>query len=147
VQNPRLTIEEAKNCQEPDIVFYQGISRPLETDITVVNPCCPSKLQRTLKKTGFALREAGREKVRRYAEQAEKRTHEFAPLAFETHGAMGEEVGVLLRKLAANTPDTQGHGARSMALDLAITLARGNAACARSTVARAFRNRDQLRAS
>ena len=46
-QNVRLSLVEAKKKQEPDIIFYFR-PKPLETDVTVVNPCAPSKLLQTL---------------------------------------------------------------------------------------------------
>jgi hypothetical protein len=47
-QNPRLSIEDAKNQQEPDVVFYFGFGRPVEADITVVNPTAPSYVCRSV---------------------------------------------------------------------------------------------------
>ena len=106
-QNRRLTVEEAKECQEPDIIFHFGAHRPLETDVTVVNPCAPSKLNRKRP----AGEEAAVAKRRKYAQQAEQRGHRFAPLAFETHGQMSREVISLTEQLAANTPSNIGYTA------------------------------------
>ena len=145
-QNERLTIEDIKEKQEPDIIFYGGV-KPLETDVTVVNPCAPSRVKRTAKRPHYAIETANAIKRRRYDVQALARNNDFAPLAFETHGAMGDEVHKLLQTLAAKTRGVQGWAAKDMALDLAVTLAKGNALCASLTIARAQRQQDQLRTS
>ena len=51
----------------------------------------------------------------------------------------------LLTKFAGNTPDHVGYAVADMALDLSLTLVRGNALCARRTMARALRFRDHSR--
>ena len=53
-QNVRLSLVEAKKKQEPDIIFYFR-PKPLETDVTVVNPCAPSKLLQTLARADSAM--------------------------------------------------------------------------------------------
>ena len=143
-QNERLTIEDIKEQQEPDIIFYGG-EKPLETDITVVNPCAPSRIKRTARDPHCAIGDANAIKRRRYDARALARNNEFSPLAFETHGAMGGEVHKLLQTLAAKTRGVQGLAARDMALDLAVTLVKGNALCASLTMGRAQRLQDQLR--
>ena len=143
-QNERLQIEDVKEMQEPDIIFYGGV-KPLETDVTVVNPCAPSKIKRTASNPHSALGTANTNKKRRYEEQAHARENDFSPLAFETHGAMGDDVHQLLQTLAAKTPGVHGWAAREMALDLAITLVQGNALCAAQTMAKAQRHQDELR--
>ena len=145
-QNERLRIEDTKEMQEPDIIFYGG-AKPLETDVTVVNPCAPSKITRTASNPDSAINTANTNKKRRYDRQAQARNNDFAPLAFETHGAMAEEVHNLLQKLAAKTRGVHGWAARDMALDLAVTLVNGNALCAAQTMARAQRHQDELRSS
>ena len=142
-QNVRLTINDAKNRQEPDIIFY--LPRPLETDVTVVNPCAPTMLMKTINKPGSAMGIRAQRKDNKYLDAAQKRGHDFVALAFETHGRMGQEVLDLLAKLAANTADEAGHAIFDMTLDLALTLVRGNALCARRAIARARRRRDQTR--
>ena len=111
-----------------------------------MNPCCPSNRRGTLTNTQHAILEAEKLKRRKYEGQAQARGHEFMPLAFGTHGDMAGEVGILLRKLAANTLGAQGHAASDMELDLAFSLVRGNAQCAGDTMARAFKKQNQQRA-
>ena len=133
-QNVRQTIDDAvemRKRQEPDIIFYPGISKPLETDITVVNPCCPSKIRHTLNKPNWATHDAGARKRGKYEHTARLRGNDFAPLVFETHGNRGKEVDDLLFKLADSSTGSKAWVARDMALDLAVTLVRGNAHCAR----------------
>jgi hypothetical protein len=84
-------------------------------------------------------------KNKKYLEPARERGHEFAPLGFETHGRFTKQVVHLLTKLAGNTPDNIGHAVSDMILDLSLTLVRGNALCARRTIARALRFRDLTR--
>ena len=43
---------------EPDIIFFFPGERPVETDVTVVNPCCPSNRRGTLTNTQHAILEA-----------------------------------------------------------------------------------------
>ena len=62
---------------------------------------------------------------------ARLRGNDFAPLVFETHGNRCKEVDDLLFKLADSTTGSKAWVARDMALDLAVTLVRGNAHCAR----------------
>jgi hypothetical protein len=145
--NPRLSFEHAKQYIEPDIILYRGIAKPLQADVTVVNPCCPSKLESTLKTRGcsWAIRNANSRKRLKYDERARLLGHDFTPVALETHGAMGKEVHTVLRTLAANTRGVDGLAAKNMALDLAVTLARGNARCATKTIANAQRHQDLLR--
>lgn len=143
-QNVRLSIHDTPAKQEPDVVFYFS-PKALETDVTVVNPCAPSKLMQTLSKPGSALRTRCEDKNRKYLAQARERGNDFAPLGFETHGRFGQPVLCLLTRLAGNTPDNLGHSVAEMSLDLSLTLVRGNALCARRTIARALRFRDQTR--
>ena len=77
-QNERLQIEDVKEMQEPDIIFYGGV-KPLETDVTVVNPCAPSKIKRTASNPHSALGTANTNKKRRYEEQAHARENDFSP--------------------------------------------------------------------
>jgi Reverse transcriptase (RNA-dependent DNA polymerase) len=147
-QNARLTIEDARTLQQPDIVFYNLAfsSRPLETDITIVNPCSAGRVDMTVRNTRATLTRARNDKNRKYKQRAIARGHDFEPLPFETHGLMGDEIKMLLLKIAGNTPDRQGYATSDMALDLAVTLVRGNHLCARTTIARAMRHRDEMRA-
>ena len=84
-------------------------------------------------------------KNRKYLPGATSRSHSFFPLGFETHGRLGQPLLDLLTKFAGNTPDHVGYAVADMALDLSLTLVRGNALCARRTMARALRFRDQSR--
>ena len=105
-QNVRQTIDEGRRV-EPDIIFlFPG--RPLETDVTVVNPCCPTNRFFTLSKPLHAIHVAERTKKRKYEDQARARGHDFVPLAFGTHGGMADDVGNLLRKLAMGHRDRHG---------------------------------------
>ena len=70
---------------------------------------------------------------------------DFFPLGFETHGRFGQPLLDLLARFASSTPDHVGFAVADMALDLSLTLVRGNALCARRTLARALRFRDQTR--
>ena len=143
-QNERFSLEHARTRQEPDIVFYFG-PETWETDVTVVNPCAPTRLLQTLSKPGAALTARCREKDRKYLAEAKKRGHNFSPLGFETHGRFGQPLLDLLTKFAGSTPDDVGYAVSDMVLDLSLTLVRGNALCARRTLARALRFRDQTR--
>ena len=143
-QNERFSLEHARGKQEPDIVFYFGADT-LETDVTVVNPCAPTRLLHTLSKPGAALAARCKEKNRKYLENAQQRGHQFSPLGFETHGRFGQPLLNLLTRLAGNTPDHVGIAVADMVLDLAVSLVRGNALCARRTFARALRFRDLTR--
>jgi len=140
-QNPRYTVDDAKNNQEPDVVFYFS-PKPLETDVTVTNPCAPFRLQQTLIKPGTALHMACNKKNTKYLETANARGHDFAPLGFETHGRFSQHVLDLLAKFASNTPDNVGYAVADMTLDLSLTLVRGNALCARRALQSALRARD-----
>src|SRR3954447_16072626 len=113
-------------------------SKALETDVTVVNPCAPSKLMHTLSKPGSALRSRCEDKNRKYLDQARLRGNDFTPLGFETHGRFGQHVLCLLTKLAGNTPDHLGHSVAEMSLDLSHP-------CEALTIARALRFRDLTR--
>jgi Reverse transcriptase (RNA-dependent DNA polymerase) len=143
-QNARLVIGDRAKRQEPDIIFY--FPTPLETDVTVVNPCCPTRLMQTLSSAGAALRSKCKEKTDKYLAGSMQRGRHFAPLAFETHGRFGPPVNTLLLKMAANLRDEVGLAVKDMTLDLAVTLVRGNALCARNTIARARARRDLARA-
>jgi hypothetical protein len=143
-QNERFSLEHARKKQEPDIVFYFG-PETWETDVTIVNPCAPSRLLQTLSKPGAALTSRCREKDRKYLAEAKVRGHSFFPLGFETHGRFGQPLLDLLARFASSTPDHVGFAVADMALDLSLTLVRGNALCARRTLARALRFRDQTR--
>src|SRR4051794_559193 len=52
----------------------------LETDVTVVNPCAPTRLIHALSKPGSALAARCKEKNRKYLENAQGRGSKFAPL-------------------------------------------------------------------
>ena len=85
-------------------------------------------------------------KRRKYLHNATARGELFRPLIFETHGKISEEVDITLDMLASRTPMDQGLAKTDMKLDLAVTLAKGNALAARTTIAWAQRARDKGRA-
>ena len=116
-QNERFSLEQARKRQEPDIVFYFG-SETWETDVTVVNPCAPTRLLQTLSKPGAALAARCNDKNRKYHAEARKRGHNFSPLGFETHGRFGQPLLDLLTKFAGSTPDEVGYAVADMVLDL-----------------------------
>jgi hypothetical protein len=145
-QNPRYALQDQRTRVEPDIVFYPVPHAALQTDVTVINPCAPSRLQRSTQAHQWASKEQKSRKNRRYLDNAKQQGQRFEPLVFETHGKMADEVKELLDTLASRTPTHKGLAVRDMQLDLAITLARGNALMAKTTVARAQRYRDIARA-
>ena len=145
-QNPRLSYQDAKEKLEPDVIFYPGIHEPVQTDITVVNSCAPSILKRSRLAHLYATNERRAKKRLKYLKNATARGELFRPLIFETHGKISEEVDVTLDMLASRTPMDQGLAKTDMKLDLAVTLARGNALAARTTIAWAQRARDRGRA-
>ena len=59
---------------------------------------------------------------------------------------MAEEIKDLLNMLASNTTMDRGLAVSDMQLDLAVTLARGNALAARDTIGKAEKERDTQRA-
>ena len=145
-QNPRLTYQDAKEKLEPDVIFYPGVHEPVQTDITVVNPCAPSILKRSRFVHLWATNQRRAVKRRKYLHNATARGELFRPLIFETHGKISEEVDITLDMLASRTPMDQGLAKTDMKLDLAVTLAKGNALAARTTIAWAQRARDKGRA-
>lgn len=145
-QNPRLTYQDAKEKLEPDVIFYPGVHEPVQTDITVVNPCAPSILKRSRFAHLWATNQRRAVKRRKYLHNATARGELFRPLIFETHGKISEEVDITLDMLASRTPMDQGLAKTDMKLDLAVTLAKGNALAARTTIAWAQRARDKGRA-
>jgi hypothetical protein len=145
-QNPRLTYQDAKERLEPDVIFYPGVHEPVQTDITVVNPCAPSVLARGGKAHTWATKMRRAKKRLKYHNAATERDEIFRPLIFETHGKISDEVDTTLEMLAARTPMDRGLAKTDMKYDLAVTLARGNAHAAATTVAWAQRVRDRGRA-
>ena len=145
-QNPRLSVEDARNQQEPDVVFYFGFGRPIEADITVVNPTAPSYVGRSVHPVaGAALASAEGRKDKKYEHSAYRRGRQFYPLAFETQGRMGHDIVTLLKRFAAQTESGTGLAVGDMVMDLQMTLVRGNAECAQTVLARAARKEDQER--
>ena len=86
------------------------------------------------------------EKRLKYLAAAKAKGDDFKPLVFETHGKMAEEIKDLLNMLASNTTMDRGLAVSDMQLDLAVTLARGNALAARDTIGKAEKERDTQRA-
>ena len=107
-QNTRLTFEDCKERKEPDIVFYPGICPPIQTDVTVINPCAPSWLSRSSGSHNWAIKTAMARKTKKYRASARAMGHSFTPLAFETHGKMDREVKNLLLRFAARTSGSRG---------------------------------------
>lgn len=142
--NLRLTVQDAAQQQEPDLLLIIGAAPPLEVDVTVTDPLCPSH-KATWLRPGAALRAAESRKVNKYELAAGARSHEFAPLAFESHGRVGQDVLKLLRRFAAHTPDDVGLGVSDMMMELQVELLKGNAACARAMFARALARQDCAR--
>jgi hypothetical protein len=145
-QNPRLVDQPADERLEPDVVFYPGITEPIQTDVTVINPCAPFRLAGSKNGHLYATSRQRTRKNTKYLAQAEQKGEKFKPLVFETHGKMDTDVSLLLELLASRTPMDRGLAVSDMKLDLAVTLARGNALAARTTIARAQRARDYSRA-
>ena len=145
-QNPRYHNQDAKERLEPDVVFYPAPHAPVQTDVTVVNPCAPFRLKGERGGFRFATKNQKALKNRKYLARAKERGDMFKPLVFETHGKMDEEIKDLLNMLASKTPMDRGLALTDMQLDLAITLARGNARAASTTIAWAQRARDSRRA-
>jgi len=147
-QNPRLTYQDAKERLEPDVIFYPGTHAPIQTDVTVINPCAPSRIGEDGSKRGhrWATTQQKAKKNLKYLAKATAKGDLFKPLVLETHGKMGEEIDLLLDLLASQTPTSRGLAVTDMKLRLATTLAKGNALAARTTIARAQRARDTTRA-
>jgi len=145
-QNVRLPNQDADARLEPDVIFYPGTFGPVQTDITVINPCAPFRLKHHRNAHKWATTTKKREKERKYLAKAQEKGDSFKPLVFETHGKMDKEIYNLLEMLATRTTFDRGLAVTDMKLDLAVTLARGNALAARTTIARAQRARDSTRA-
>jgi len=145
-QNPRVTVDDARNQQEPDVVFYFGSGRPVEADITVVNPTAPSYVSRSIHPAGgAALAIAEGRKENKYDHHAYRRGRHFSPLAFETQGRMSDHILTLLKRIAAQTESGTGLAVGDMVMDLQMALVRGNAECAQTVLARAARAEDKSR--
>ena len=123
-QNPRYHNQDAKERLEPDVVFYPAPHAPVQTDVTVVNPCAPFRLKGERGGFRFATKNQKALKNRKYLARAKERGNMFA----------------------SKTPMDRGLALTDMQLDLAITLARGNARAASTTIAWAQRARDSRRA-
>ena len=145
-QNPRVSVHDSEKMLEPDVIFYFGIGSTVETDITVVNPTAPSYVSRSRHPVlGSALVSAEQRKKNKYEERANMRGRQFLPLAFETHGLIGQGVLKLLQRLAALTKPGIGLAICDMVMELQITLVKGNALCARTVATRSRRAEDQRR--
>ena len=142
---PRLTLEDAKKTQVPDLVFYIGASPPLEVDVTVTDPLAPSRRPNARLAPGSALRAAEQRKRSKYELAAGTRSHDFAPLAMETHGRVGDDVVKILRRIAAHTPGEVGLSDADMMMELQVELLKGNAECASVVFARALARQDKAR--
>ena len=120
-QNPRLTYQDAKERLEPDVIFYPGVHEPVQTDITVVNPCAPSVLKQRGQAHLWASKVRRAKKRLKYLAAATARDELFRPLIFETHGKISDEVDTTLEMLAARTPMDRGLAKTDMKYDLAVT--------------------------
>ena len=67
-QNNRVSVEDAKNNQEPDIIFYSGLAPAQETDLTVVNPCSASYISKTIRNPRKPAEDAHAAKCRKETE-------------------------------------------------------------------------------
>ena len=75
-QNVRLPNQDADARLEPDVIFYPGTFGPVQTDITVINPCAPFRLKHHRNAHKWATTTKKREKERKYfAKAQEKVTH------------------------------------------------------------------------
>jgi hypothetical protein len=145
-QNPRVSVEDARTQLEPDVVFFFGFGRPVEADITVVNPTAPSYVSRSAHPVGgAALASAEGRKENKYEHSAYCRGRYFLPLAFETQGRMSHHILTLLKRIAGLTESGTGLGVGDMVMDLQLSLVRGNAECAQTVLARAARAEDRSR--
>jgi hypothetical protein len=145
-QNLRVSIDDAKEQQEPDIIFYFPFGQAVETDVTVVNPTAPTYVaQSAYPGFGEALISAERRKNKRYLDKANLRGRRFLPLAFETTGRVGKGVEKLLQRFANLTDTGTGWAASDMLMDLQVTLVKANAACAQTVAAWAKRTEDKRR--
>lgn len=144
-ENVRYSFEDAKARKEPDLIIYTGTGKPTDADVTVVNPCAPHRVEGNRRGWRTATTEAKNRKNHKYVPLAERLGHTFTPLVFETHGNIATEVSDLLHQFAAHTPGARGLAVRDMMMDLAITLAKGNAECARVTIARSLRKQERAR--
>ena len=97
-------------------------------------PLCPSRKSSWL--TGAALRAAEQRKRNKYELDAGTRSHDFAPLAFETYGRT--------RQRWCHTPGEVGLSATDM-MELQIELLKGNAECGRVVFAIALAQQDKAR--
>ena len=104
-QNERFSLEHARTRQEPDIVFYFG-AETWETDVTVVNPCAPTRLLLTLNKPGAALAARCREKNRKYLPGATSRSHSSFRWALRLMDALVNHSSTYSPSLPATLPIT-----------------------------------------
>ena len=144
---PRLSFQDAKERLIPDIIFYPGTHAPVQTDVSVINSCAPYILGHSSQGHKWATKRRKAEKNKKYRAKAVAQGDMFRPLVFETHGKMAEEVKTTLDMLASRTTMSRGLATADMRLDLAITLARGNAVAAKTTIGRAQFARDSNRAT
>jgi hypothetical protein len=107
---------------------------------------CTVHIEEELASAHLATKTRRAEKRRKYLAAARAKGDEFKPLVFETHGKMADEIKDVLNMLASNTTWDRGLAVSDMQLDLAVTLARGNALAARDTIAKAEKERDNRRA-
>lgn len=142
VATPRLTLDAAAQAQVPDLLLFIGVSPPLEVDVTITDPLCPSQRRHV---PGDAVRAAEKRKRDKYQLAAGTRGHDFAPLAMDTHGTMGTDVLKVLKRIAAHTPGEVGLSDTDMLMELQVDLLKGNAECARVVFARALARQDKTR--
>lgn len=83
IVEPRLYFGEDK--RRPDITFILGRNH-LATDITVVNPCCPTYLPHAASTPGHAAFTAAEHKEQKHGSNVEALGHRFVPLAIEAFG-------------------------------------------------------------
>jgi len=123
---------------EPDATFFTGQGRPIETDFFVVSPAAPTYLKGSAKMVGHALKVRKRIKEGKYKAAALAVKHDFHP-CLAVHGRPNKGFFDLLRRFAAATSQEVGMSPVEMMTDIQFALARGNALCARKTIAQAWK--------
>ena len=113
------------------IPWAQG--RCLAWDVTAPDTLAPSHVTGSARKAGSAVMKAEALKMTKYS--AISQTHEFAPLAFETLGAWGEQCRGFVHELGRRITAVTGEVRETAFLKqrLSIAIQRGNAIACRGT--------------
>jgi hypothetical protein len=104
-----------------------------------VSPAAPTYLKGSAKTVGHALKVRERIKESKYKAAALAVKHDFHPCGLEVHGRPNKGFLDLLRRFAAATSQEVGMSPVEMMTDIQFALARGNALCARKTIAQAWK--------